>query len=145
MSFTYRYPRAALTVDCVVFGRDGAAVKILLIKRKGPPFADCWALPGGFLDPHETLEQAACRELSEETGVVLRHMDQLHVFDAIDRDPRERTLSVAHVAVVQVAEHPVASGDDASEARWFLLTELPELAFDHARILSLARAATLDM
>lgn len=145
MSFSYRYPRAAVTVDCVVFGVEGEARKLLLIKRKGPPFADCWALPGGFLDEGETLEQAACRELAEETGVVLQHMKQLHVFDAIDRDPRERTLSVAHVAVVEVADHPVTGGDDASEARWFALSELPKLAFDHARILELARAVTSEL
>jgi 8-oxo-dGTP diphosphatase len=145
MSYTYRYPRAALTVDCIVFGRAGAALSVLLIKRKGPPFQDCWALPGGFLDLDETLEQAACRELAEETGVQLSQMKQLHVFDALGRDPRERTLSIAHVAVVDVADHPPAASDDASEAAWFALDRLPALAFDHGHILALARASLADL
>jgi len=144
MSHTYKYPRAALTVDSVVFGRDRDLRKVVLIKRKSEPFAGRWALPGGFLELDETLEEAACRELAEETGVRLSTMKQLHVFDALGRDPRERTLSVVHVAVVQVAEHPVTGGDDASEARWFDLRQLPELAFDHAQVLQLARATLGD-
>ena len=140
MSYSYAYPRAALTVDCVVFGRDPNGLKVILIKRKHAPFPGCWALPGGFLELDETLEQAACRELFEETGVSLSSMQQLQVFDAIGRDPRERVLSVAHLALVELAEHPVVGSDDASDARWFALEQLPELAFDHAQILSLARS-----
>ena len=145
MSYSYTYPRAALTVDCVVFGRDTLGLKLLLIKRNGEPFAGHWALPGGYLELDETLEQAACRELLEETGVKLTGMKQLQVFDAIDRDPRERVLSVAHVALVDVAAHPATGGDDASEARWFALPELPALAFDHAEVVRVARGALASL
>jgi 8-oxo-dGTP diphosphatase len=139
MPHTYEYPRAALTVDCVVFGRASEGTKVLLIRRRGAPFEGCWALPGGYLELDETLEQAALRELAEETGITLTHMEQLRAFDAIDRDPRERVISVAHLAVVDAADHPPTGSDDASEAAWFALNELPPLAFDHAEILSLAR------
>jgi 8-oxo-dGTP diphosphatase len=139
MTYEYEYPRAALTVDCVVLGRDGGALKVLLIRRGAPPFQGAWALPGGFLELDETLEQAAIRELEEETGVRLTEMEQLRAFDAIDRDPRERVISVAHMAVVDVAAHSPKAGDDAGETGWFALDALPPLAFDHAQVLALAR------
>ncbi len=139
MPYTYTYPRAALTVDSVVFGRSSSGVSLLLVRRKAPPFAGAWALPGGFVELDETLEQAARRELLEETGVKLARLDQLHAFDAVDRDPRERVISIAHVAVVDMEDHRAQAGDDASEVGWFSLTELPELAFDHAQIIALAR------
>lgn len=140
MSYTYAYPRAALTVDCVVFGRAEAGLQLLLIQRAAPPFEGCWALPGGFVELDETLVQAACRELHEETGIHLASMQQLRVFDAPQRDPRERVISVAHMAVVDVAAHTAQGSDDAREARWFALEALPELAFDHAEIIRAARA-----
>ncbi len=139
MSYQYNYPRAVLTVDCVVFGRDGDALKVLLIRRAQAPYADCWALPGGFVDMHETLEQAALRELEEETGLRLTHATQLRAFDGVNRDPRERVISVAHMAVVNVAEHTPKGSDDASEAAWFDLHALPPLAFDHDEVLTFAR------
>jgi 8-oxo-dGTP diphosphatase len=140
MAYQYDYPRAALTVDCVVFGRDQEGVKVLLVRRASAPFAGCWALPGGFLELNETLEQAALRELAEETGVKLAKLDQLRAFDAIERDPRERVISIAHMAVVESREHVPKGSDDASEAAWFALEQLPPLAFDHTAILALARA-----
>lgn len=140
MAHCYEYPRAALTVDCVVFGIDGAPLKVLLIRRAAPPFAGCWALPGGYLELNETLEQAARRELYEETGIELERVEQLRAFDAVGRDPRERVISVAHMALVDVATNPPKSGDDASEAAWFALDGLPELAFDHAEIIAYARS-----
>ena len=139
MAYQYAYPRAALGVDCVVFGRDGDALSILLIRRAREPFAGCWALPGGFLELDETLEQAALRELEEEAGVRLAHMQQLRAFDALDRDPRERMISIAHLAVVDRASLAPRGGDDASEAAWFDVEALPPLAFDHAEILAFAR------
>jgi 8-oxo-dGTP diphosphatase len=139
MLYEYKYPRAALTVDCVVFGRDAGRTKVLLIQRGSPPFTGHWALPGGFAEPHETLERAALRELEEETGVRLPHAEQLRVFDAIDRDPRERTISVVHWAVVDAAEHQPRGSDDAREAAWFDLDALPPLAFDHDEVLACAR------
>jgi 8-oxo-dGTP diphosphatase len=139
MPYEYQYPRAALTVDAVVFGRADTGLHVLLIRRAGPPYEGCWALPGGFLELDETLEQAAIRELAEETGIRLSSLEQPRAFDALTRDPRERVISVAHVAVVNMAEHAPQGSDDASEARWFALDALPELAFDHAQVLSLAR------
>ncbi len=139
MTHVYKYPRAALSVDCVVFGRESGRMHVLLIQRRAPPHAGQWALPGGFLELDETLEQAARRELREETGIALEQVEQLRAFDAIDRDPRERVISVAHVATIDIAEHPLQAGDDASAARWFDLEQLPELAFDHGEILRLAR------
>lgn len=139
MSYEYKYPRAALTVDIVVFGREQDAWKVLLIRRASAPHADSWALPGGFVEMDETLEQAALRELEEETGLRLTHAEQLRAFDAVDRDPRERVISVAHMAVVNVVDHSPTGSDDASDAAWFDLNTLPPLAFDHAEVLALAR------
>ena len=139
MAYEYEYPRAALSVDAVVFGRAPAGMHVLLIRRAHPPYEDHWALPGGFLDLHETLEQAALRELEEETGIKLARIEQLRTFDAVNRDPRERVLSVAHVTLVDMAAHPPKGSDDAAEARWFALDALPKLAFDHAAILAFAR------
>jgi len=140
MAYTYEYPRAALTVDCVVFGSRGTspATHLLLVQRAKPPFEGAWALPGGFLELDETLEQAALRELREETGLVLAHAEQLGAFDAIDRDPRERVLSVAHVAFADMDAQAVEAADDARAVRWFPLDALPALAFDHAAVLEAA-------
>lgn len=138
MAFTYRYPRAALTVDCVVFGFDEGALKILLIRRGIDPFKNCWALPGGFVKPEETLDEAALRELEEETGLKNVYLEQLYTFGAIDRDPRERVISVAYFALVRRADHLPAAATDADEAGWFDAAETPDLAFDHSEILSTA-------
>jgi 8-oxo-dGTP diphosphatase len=142
MAYSYEYPRAALTVDCVVFGsgESNDETKVLLIRRAKPPFQGAWAIPGGFLELDETLEQAALRELREETGVVLARAEQLRAFDAIDRDPRERVISVVHVAFTRLADHAIAAADDAREVAWFALQQLPELAFDHRQVLELAVA-----
>jgi 8-oxo-dGTP diphosphatase len=140
MAYQYEYPRAALTVDCVVFARSGASVKVLLIRRGRAPYEGHWAIPGGFVEPHETLEQAALRELHEETGITLPHAEQLRVFDAVDRDPRERVISVVHWCLADAAEHAPRGSDDASEAAWFDLEALPKLAFDHGEVLACARA-----
>ena len=139
MPYTYQYPRAALTVDCVLFGKSEAGLSILLIRRKHPPFEGRWALPGGFVELDETLEHAARRELEEETGVKLARVEPLGAFDAVDRDPRERVISFAFTATVAIADHAASGSDDAEEARWLPLERLPELAFDHARVIACAR------
>lgn len=141
MPYTYQYPRVALSVDCVVFAREGSATRVLLIKRGREPYQDHWAIPGGFVEPDETLERAALRELEEETGLKLTRCQQLRAFDAIDRDPRERVISVVHWTVVNAAEHQPRGSDDASEAAWFDVTALPALAFDHAEVLAHAQRA----
>jgi 8-oxo-dGTP diphosphatase len=132
---TYAHPRAALTVDCVVFGLDEGGLKALLIERDLEPFAGSWALPGGFVHLDETLEEAARRELAEETGLTRVHLEPLANFDAIDRDPRERVISAAWWALVRLADHRVRAATDARDAAWVAVDALPALAFDHAAIL----------
>ena len=131
--FCYKYPRPAVTTDCVVFGIEGNNINVLLIKRGNEPFKGLWALPGGFLNPDETAEEGALRELREETGVEAAEVEQLHTFSDPKRDPRDRVISIAYMAIVKMQE--VKGGDDASDARWFPIDNLPELAFDHDQIL----------
>ena len=136
--YTYKYPRPAVTTDCVIFGitRDGER-RVLLVQRGNEPFKGMWAFPGGFLNMDETLEQCARRELKEETGLDTPiRFEELKSFSTVDRDPRGRTISVAFVAEVPLSE--VKGGDDAAEARWFPLDEIPQLAFDHGEMLQAA-------
>jgi 8-oxo-dGTP diphosphatase len=139
MPHSYEHPRPALTVDCVVFGLDEESLAVLLIRRGTPPFEGRWALPGGFVGMRETLEAAARRELEEETGVKLAYLEQLYTFGAVDRDPRERVVSVAYFALVKRLDHTLRASTDAAEATWFAVDDLPSLAFDHAQILEVAR------
>lgn len=139
MSFTYKYPRPAVTVDCVVFGLDDELLKVLLIQRDREPFAGRWALPGGFVDPQETLEQAALRELAEETGVSKVYLEQLHSFGAPDRDPRDRVITVAYYALVRRLDHAPQAASDARAVAWFPASQCPPLAFDHREIVAMAR------
>ncbi len=139
MSFTYEYPRPALTVDCVVFGLDEDDLKVLLVQRAGEPFRGSWALPGGFVDMKETTDEAALRELEEETGVRNVYLEQLYTFSRVDRDPRERVVSVAYYALVKLSEHAVRAATDASDAAWFSVEEATKLAFDHDEIVATAR------
>jgi 8-oxo-dGTP diphosphatase len=140
MAYTYQYPRAALTVDCVVFGFDEGELKVLLIQRALDPFKGRWALPGGFVRVDETLDQAARRELSEEAGLTEVFLEQLYTFGKVDRDPRERVVSVAHYALVKLGAHTTRAATDAADARWFPVSQVPKLAFDHADILATALA-----
>lgn len=138
MAHTYQYPRAALTVDCVVFGLDQGDLKIMLIQRDLEPFRGQWALPGGFVHVDETLEQAALRELEEETGLARVYMEQLRAFSEVDRDPRERVVSVAFFALVKLQDHRVKAATDARDAAWFSISDIPSLAFDHHEIVDFA-------
>jgi 8-oxo-dGTP diphosphatase len=139
MPHTYKYPRPALTVDCVVFGLDRQhTLKVMLIQRNLPPFQGNWALPGGFVRMDESLEAAALRELCEETGIEQLFLEQLYTFGAVDRDPRERVVTVAYYALINLEEHAVKAASDASDAAWFAIDALPPLAFDHEQILKIA-------
>ncbi len=133
--YSYKYPHPAVTVDCVVFGLDDDELKILLVRRKLEPYKNCWALPGGFVQMDEDLAAAARRELQEETGVKDIYLEQLGAYGTPERDPRERVITIAHLAIVNLFDHPVQPDTDAEEAAWFSLDDLPEPAFDHCRII----------
>lgn len=138
MHHTYEHPRAALTVDCVVFGFDEGELKVLLIQRGIAPFRGQWALPGGFVRVDETIDAAARRELAEETGLTGAFLEQLYTFGEIRRDPRERVVSVAYYALVKLADTHTRAATDAADARWFPVAQPPKLAFDHDTILDAA-------
>mgnify|MGYP001791448487 FL=1 len=135
MVHTYNYPRPAVTVDCVVFGLDQTDyLQVLLIQRRLPPFVGQWALPGGFVRQDEALETAARRELQEETDVTGLFLEQLQTYGQPNRDPRGHTVTVAFYAVVNLWDHQIKAATDAKEARWWPLSQLPDLAFDHGMI-----------
>jgi 8-oxo-dGTP diphosphatase len=138
MAFTYEYARPALTVDCVVFGFDEGELKVLLIQRGLQPFKGRWALPGGFVRVTETVDDAARRELAEETGLKNVFLEQLYTFGAVYRDPRERVVSVAYYALVPLGDFKTKAASDAADAQWFALSGVPQLAFDHREILDTA-------
>lgn len=137
--YTYKYPHPAVTTDSVIFGFDGSSINILLIERGINPFKESWALPGGFLNMNETVEEGAKRELSEETNINDVYLEQFHVFSAVDRDPRERILTVAFFALVSKNDFEVIAGDDAARAKWYEWNHLPSLAFDHDDIIRMAK------
>ena len=133
MAYTYKYPRPAVTADCIVITKE-AAPKVLLIQRGDNPFKGEWAFPGGFMNMDETTEQCAIRELEEETGLKVNEVHQIGAYSKVDRDPRGRTVTVAYLAIV-AAPMAVCGQDDAAKAQWFPLSALPELAFDHDEIM----------
>ncbi|NMC11612.1 MAG: NUDIX hydrolase [Chloroflexi bacterium] len=137
--YSYRYPRPALTVDIVIFSLINNRLHTLLIKRANDPYAHHWALPGGFVDISEGLEEAALRELKEETNISIAFLEQLYTFGDPQRDPRGRVISVAYYTLIPKRDSPdIQSGSDASEVKWFAVNSLPELAFDHRSIIGCA-------
>ena len=148
MAYTYKYPRPAVTADCIVITKE-AEPKVLLIERGDEPFKGCWAFPGGFMNMDETTEQCTMgfmnmdetteqctmRELEEETGLKVSKVYQIGAYSKVDRDPRGRTITVAYLAII---DEPVAvtGQDDAAKAEWWPLSDLPHLAFDHDEIIS---------
>ena len=134
MAYTYKYPRPAVTADCVVMTKE-AEPKVLLIQRGIDPYKGSWAFPGGFMNMDETTEQCAIRELEEETGLKVTTIHQIGAYSKVDRDPRGRTITVAYLAIID-APIEVTGQDDAAKAEWFPLSALPELAFDHADIMA---------
>ena len=134
MAYTYKYPRPAVTADCIVITKE-AEPKVLLIQRGDQPFKGGWAFPGGFMNMDETTEHCAVRELEEETGLQLSKIQQIGAYSKVDRDPRGRTVTVAYLAVID-APVAVTGQDDAAKAEWWPLSSLPILAFDHDEIIS---------
>ncbi len=139
-SYVYRYPRPMVTVDAVVFALREARLHVLLIERGHEPFKGMWALPGGFLEMEEELEAGAARELEEETGVAGVRLEQFHTFGALGRDPRGRVLTVAYVGFAVWHDHTPRGQDDAVNACWMPVGELPRLASDHNTIIETALA-----
>ncbi|MBN1486009.1 MAG: NUDIX hydrolase [Anaerolineae bacterium] len=145
MSYTYTYPRPGVTVDIILLRHGIKGTEILLIQRGHPPFAGQWALPGGFVDEGETLEQAAYRELHEETQIEGIRLQQLAAFGDPGRDPRGWTVSIAFWAWLGEMQPEAIAGDDAANAQWWSLNSLPPLAFDHDKIIATAKQALAQL
>ena len=143
MAYTYKYPRPAVTADCIVITKE-AEPKVLLIERGEEPFKGCWAFPGGFMNMDETTEQCAIRELEEETNLKVSEVHEIGAYSKVDRDPRGRTVTVAYLAIIDTPM-TIKGQDDAAKAQWFPLSafldkpsgkaERPDLAFDHDEII----------
>ena len=134
--YVYDWPRPMLTVDAVVFDTSGNIPKVLLIKRGNEPFKGKWAFPGGFVDMDEELEDAAARELAEETGMTGVKLQQMHTFGKCGRDPRGRNISVMFIGITK--DNKIKGGDDAAEAKWFDIDKLPPMGFDHNDVAAVA-------
>lgn len=138
MKHCYNYPRPAVTADIIILRKNNDEQFVLLIERKHTPFKGMWALPGGFLEMDETLEAAALRELQEETGITGIELKQFHTFSKVNRDPRHRTITTVFIGY---ADHntSIVAGDDAANAKWFAIDELPPLAFDHVEVMEMLK------
>ncbi|MGM0530211.1 MAG: NUDIX domain-containing protein [Bacteroidota bacterium] len=139
MSYTYDYPRPAVTVDCLVFSRDNRNLRLILIQRDRPPFEKSWALPGGFVEIDEDLDEAAYRELKEETNISDLELRQFRAFGKPGRDPRGRTISIVYYGFADNEKTRPKAGSDAKNVGWFDINDLPALAFDHDQIIEMAR------
>jgi 8-oxo-dGTP diphosphatase len=136
MSYNYRFPMHAVTVDSIIYRRNVEGIfEVILIKRRNEPFKDKWALPGGFIELDEELEQAAKRELFEETGIEHNSLQQLFTVGTVGRDPRQRTISIIYSGSLISETMEIKAGDDATAAKWVAITNLPQLAFDHNKII----------
>ncbi len=136
--YQYEYPRAALATDCVILGFDGSELKLLLLEREKEPFKNKLALPGGFVFMDETTETCAKRILLEKAGIKNVFIEQLFTFSDVERDPRERVISVAYFALVNTRQYELIAGRDTLKAEWFELSKLPKLAFDHGKVVKTA-------
>jgi 8-oxo-dGTP diphosphatase len=134
-----QFERPSVTVDVVILTVRERRLEVLLIKRKHWPYEGMWAIPGGFVNPLESLEDAARRELNEETGVHDVYLEQLYTFGDPDRDPRTRVITVVYYALIRADQLKVRGADDAADAQWFPAYEMPPLAFDHDKILAYTR------
>jgi 8-oxo-dGTP diphosphatase len=139
MSYTYDYPRPAVTADIIILKTIKDQQFVLLIERKHPPFEGMWALPGGFLEMDETLEEAALRELQEETGITGVELKQFHTYSKVNRDPRHRTITTVFIGNLNDNTIEPEAGDDAAKAEWFEMDKLPQLAFDHGEVMEMVK------
>jgi len=137
LNYTYEYPRPAVSADIAVFRREGHLHEILLIRRKNPPYQGMWALPGGFMEMDESLEETAARELEEETGLKNIELKQFRTFSQVNRDPRTRVITTVFFGMASHGNSNATGGDDAETAEWFAVDNLPELGFDHVKIIEL--------
>ncbi len=137
--YVYEWPRPMVTADAVVFRFARGKARLLLVRRKHDPYKGDWAIPGGFIELDEELEDAAARELKEETGLVGIRLEQMRTFGACGRDPRGRQITIVFMGIAGSAQSRLKAGDDAAEARWFDIDKLPEnMAFDHAEVAAFA-------
>ncbi len=133
--YCYDYPRPSVTVDIVLLTKTLPHSEVLLIRRKNPPFKNLWALPGGFLEMDESLQESALRELHEETGISDVQLKQIGAYGEPNRDPRGRVITIAYIGIVKSEQQAAVAGSDASEVAWFSTADLPQLAFDHNDII----------
>jgi 8-oxo-dGTP diphosphatase len=141
MSYSYSYPRPSVTVDILMMHPAESGWEVLLIERLHDPFQGMWALPGGFIEMDEDLHQSARRELLEETGLDIEKLQQFKAYGKPGRDPRGRTISVVFYAIIsKEAKEQTKAGDDAKNAQWFHIQQLPNLAFDHEDIMQDAKS-----
>jgi 8-oxo-dGTP diphosphatase len=133
--YIYEWPRPMVAADAAVFSFFGENVQLLLVERGNEPFKGQWALPGGFVDIDEELEDAVSRELAEETGLTGIGLEQIHTFGKCGRDPRGRVITVTFMGILREGASRIEAGDDAAKAQWFDITKLPKnLAFDHNEV-----------
>lgn len=136
ISYNYRYPHPAITADCLLFALKDSKVEILLIQRGGEPQKGFWALPGGFMEINETTESCAKREIFEETGVTVSDLKEVGAYSDVDRDPRERVVTITYCTLAHKDSVSPKAGDDAQNIKWFAIDSLPELAFDHNKMVT---------
>lgn len=130
--YVYEWPRPMVTCDAAVFSLVQGKAWLLLVNRKRDPYKGHWAIPGGFIELDEELDDAVARELSEETGLTDVHLEQMRTFGTVGRDPRGRQITVVYMGLIEGRQPSVKGGDDAADARWFDIEDLPEkMAFDH--------------
>ena len=133
--YVYDWPRPMVTTDAVVFAHSGDKTKVALIKRGSEPFKGKWAVPGGFVNMDEEIEDAVVRELQEETGLTGVHLEQMHTFGTVGRDPRGRQITIVFTGIATSGLNKIKGGDDAAKARWFDIDKLPvDMAFDHSEV-----------
>ncbi len=141
--YIYEWPRPMVTADSIIFCKEPPPAKVLLIKRANPPFKGHWVFPGGFIEMDETLEQSAARELKEETNLENITLTQLYTAGDPGRDPRARVITVVFFGIANKNQTKVTPGDDADKAQWFQIDKLPQMGFDHLKLLEMAKKKAL--